>query len=343
MNKEIAYIESLIKNYPRSQKQLNSPFHSDAEILKVPDGFLGVSVDAISEEIELQVVVDPKTLGWLTVTASVSDLSAVGMKTERISLLLKEKDNQSEWIKAFMEGVSEAANEYQILDMEKIITKGQQTLSACTAYGFSKELPKLSRTGLRSGDSLFLTGTVGHGNAVAFANVALRKLSLELAQKLDQGYRPLARWREALFIKEFSNVCIDTSDGFLSTLKWLEIFNQKKLAIDYQKSLFHSSALEVSAMAQINPWLFLAAQNGEFELLFSVSAEKKSEFLKRSESEGFIFLEIGKVLQGKGIEFNGKDLLVDHLLDMLHEGVEPGQYIRNMLEFAAVNDIRFKE
>lgn len=344
MKKEIAYIESLIKEYPRSNDQVNSPFHSDAEVLKVPNGYLGVSVDAVSEEIDLKIINDPKTLGWLTVTASVSDLSAIGMKTERISLLLKDKVRQdSDWQERFFDGVMDACKEYQIDEIEKVVSSGEVTLSACTAYGFSNELPKLSRMGLASGDSLYLTGPIGWGNAVALANIALRKVSTELADKFDLNYRPKAKWREGQFIKEFSKSCIDTSDGLLATLKWLEIFNQKKLAVNYTKSLFHPVALEVSAMTKVNPWLLMASQNGEFELLFSVPADKKNEFHKRCQDEGFHFLEIGTVIDGNGISLNGKDLNLEHLLDMLHDGVAPEKYIQAMLEFAAVNDIRFED
>jgi thiamine monophosphate kinase len=325
MKKEIAYIQALIKDYPRSGKQLNSPFHSDAEILKVKDGYLGVSVDAVSEEIELKLINNPVTLGWLTVTASVSDLSAVGMKTERISILLKDKERDLNWQQEFFKGVKLASSEYQISEVEKIISEGVQTLTACTAYGFSREAPNLSR------------------NAVALANIALRKQSSELADKYDLSYRPKARWREALFINQYSKVCIDTSDGLLATLKWLEIFNQTKLNIDYKKSLFHPIALEVAAMTKVNPWLFLASQNGEFELLFSVSAQKRAEFIKSAKAEGFQFLEIGKVESGNGISLNGKDQNLEQLLDMLHDGVEPEIYIRTMLEYAVKNDIRFEE
>lgn len=351
MKKEIEYIQSLIKEYPRSSNQMNRPFHSDAEVLKIPNGYLGVSVDAISEEIELQLINDPRTLGWLTVTASVSDLSAIGMKTERISLLLKDSQNDEKWRESFFEGVLEACSEYEISETEKIIGKGTQRLTACTAYGFAKSAPTLSRVGLKAGDSLFLTGPVGWGNAVALVSVALKKAYPDLAEKYDRGYRPKARWREARLIEEFSQSCIDTSDGLLSTLKWLEIFNQVKLTINYDKSLFHKVALEVASLAKVNPWLFMAAQNGEFELLFSISQKNKKGFLEKASASGLSFIEIGTVSEGNGISLIlqeneqkvEKELVIDHLLDMLHEGVDPEKYIRTMLGYASENFIKFEE
>ncbi|MFA6238179.1 MAG: AIR synthase related protein [Bacteriovorax sp.] len=343
MKKEIAYIENLIKDYPRSNKQLNSPFHSDAEIIKTNNGYLGVSVDAVSEEIELGLIKNPVTLGWLTVTASVSDLSAIGMKTEKISVLLKDKDNNQSWQDEFFKGATLACDEYKISGMEKVLDTGAQALSACTAYGLSINAPKLSRVGLNPGDSLFITGPVGWGNAVALANIAIRAQGTELADSFDLGYRPLARCNEAQFINKFSTVCIDTSDGLLSTLKWLEIFNKVKLNVHYKKSLLHPKALEVAAITKVDPWLFMASQNGEFELLFAVSKNEKNDFLKAATDSGFSFMEFGYVSAGSGILLNQKELNLDQLLDMLHDGVEPEKYIRRMLEFAVINDIRFKE
>lgn len=342
MKKEIAYIEGLIKAYPRSHKQMNSPFHSDAEILKTDKGFLGVSVDAISEEIQLEIIKDPVTLGWLTVTASVSDLSAVGIKTEHISVLLKDTKNTEEWRTLFNKGVMEAVSEYEIGEVENVFSKGVETLSACTAYGTTVKNPNLSRIGLVPGDALYLTGPIGWGNAVALANIAVRKQSAELADTFDKSYRPKARWKESQLIKEFSNVCIDTSDGLLSTLTWLEIFNRTKLDIKYTKSLFHDVALKVAELTKVNPWLLMASQNGEFELLFSIAPEKKEAFLKKAAAEKMSFMEIGSVSAGQGISMNGKILNLEYLLDMLHDGVEPEKYIRTMLEFAATNAINFE-
>jgi thiamine-monophosphate kinase len=345
MKKEIEYINSLIKNYPRSNQQMNYPFHSDAEVLKIEDGYLGVSVDAVSEEINLKLIQNPETLGWMTVTASVSDLAAIGFKTNKISLLLKTSTESNEWISAFDKGAAEAAHTYGISEIEKVYAKGSETLTACTAYGISKNPPPLSRVGLNAGDQLFLTGPIGWGNATALANIAIRKDFPSIADLIDKTYRPKARSEEAQFISQFSKVCIDTSDGLLATLKWLEIFNHKKLVVDYSKNLFHKIALDVAEKTKVDPWLFLASQNGEFELLFAVSNEKANEFKEKSVAAGFQFLQIGKVAEGEGLALilNGieKKIIVDQLLDMLQEGVDPETYIKNMLTFAHVQGIKF--
>ncbi len=346
MKKEIEYINSLIKDYPRSTSQLNYPFHSDAEILKMPDGYLGVSVDAVSEEINLKLIHNPETLGWMTVTASASDLAAIGLKTDKISILLKTSSETTEWKNLFKKGVDEAAREYQIDEVEEVLTTGSETLSACTAYGFSKTKPALSRVGLEEGDLLYLTGPIGWGNATALANIAIRKMAPGIADLIDTSYRPKARFKEAAFISQFGQVCIDTSDGLLATLKWLEIFNHRKLKIDYSKKLFHPIALDVAEKTKVDPWLFLASQNGEFELLFAVSGERSGSFEKSCQENGFSFLRIGSVEEGEGlalmIQGKEKTIVVDQLLDMLQEGVEPETYIKNMLGFAAVNGIKLE-
>ena len=80
MNRELDFVRGLIARYPRSNRQLNRPFYSDAEILKTDGGHLYVSIDTVSEEFEMGLLRDAKTFGWMTVTASASDLAAVGVK-----------------------------------------------------------------------------------------------------------------------------------------------------------------------------------------------------------------------------------------------------------------------
>ena len=348
MKKEIEYIHGLIADYPKVKAQMNVPFHADAEIMPCQGGYLGVSVDAVSEELEMGLLTDPATLGWMTVTASVSDLAAVGMKTDRVSVLLKESAQNPQWHESFFKGANEAAQAYQCKDVEHVVSKEGSALTACTAYGWSAQMPKLSRMGLKNGDSLFLTGPIGWGNAVALANLAIRKTHPQAAQMIDSAYRPQARWQEGLFIQDFASVCIDTSDGLLSTMKWLEILNNKKLEVNYSENLFHKVALDVARMTKVDPWLFMASQNGEFELLFAVSVEKKSAFLKESQQKGFTFLEVGRVLVGDGLALQCEGaaesipLNLGNLLDMLHEGVDPQQYILAMLQFSVSNGIKLK-
>jgi thiamin-phosphate kinase len=346
MIKEMTYIHNLIKAYPRAQGQLNHPFLSDAEVIPMGNGFLGVSIDAVSEELEMGLLLDPTSLGWVTVTASVSDLSAIGFKTERVSAMIRTTASK-EWQDCFFRGVEEACQTYCISEIEKIDSVGSE-LSACTAYGWSSQKPRLSRLGLEAGDTLFLTGPIGWGNATAFANLALRRLNPGLADQIDQSYRPQARWREGLMIQDFAKVCIDTSDGLLSTLKWLEILNSKKIEFIYDKTLFHPRALEVAHQANVNPWLFLAAQNGEFELLFSIPKARALDFSKACQEQGMKFLEVGRVKEGLGMTLllpnqESKDrelpLNLDTLLDMLHDGVEPQLYISKMLQFAKEREI----
>lgn len=377
MKKEISFVNGLIKNYPRSSNQINLPFQSDAEIVKLQDNsYIATSLDAVVEEISLKLLRDPKSLAWLTVTASISDLAAVGIPCDAISVFLKNKLENAlntninhhpnakngnaannanntqlkvseNWKDHFIEGVKEAAKFYQVKSQEIIVSDGKELITACTAYGFSKTAPKLSRIGLNTGDTLFLTGPIGWGNAVAFANFVLLESHFEQVEVIDKNYRPIARIKEALLFRDYSHVCIDTSDGLLCTLKWLEILNRKKIYLNYSKELYHPLALDIAEKTKVNPWLFMAAQNGEFELLFSVSAEKFDAFKDVCQSSPFKFLKVGTVAEGEGIHFryqNGSESEIhcEPLLDMLQEGVEPEKYVEIMLQFAKTSDIKFR-
>jgi thiamine-monophosphate kinase len=349
MKKEMDFVNLLIKEYPRTSMQKNKPFTSDAEIIEVENGYISVSVDAVSEEIDLGLILSPKTLGFMTVTASVSDLAAIGIRSNKISVLLSLDKTESLFANEFFLGVDEAMNKYGITELEKVNLQSSQKLAACTAYGFSKVRPKISRVLLKPNDTLYLSGPIGHGNATAFTNIVIRKQNVSAADQIDQSYRPLARLDYLDILNKFSTTCIDTSDGLLATIKWLEILNKKKIIFNFSENIFHPLALKVSEITKVEPWLFSASQNGEFELLFSVSDEQKSKFEMATQKVGLSPIEIGRVEEGRGVfvkldsqtDSLEKKLDIDELLDMLQEGVAPDVYIRKMLEFGKTNQIHF--
>ncbi|MCK7517213.1 MAG: hypothetical protein MZV64_05570 [Ignavibacteriales bacterium] len=81
-------------------------------------------------------------------------------------------------------------------------------------------------------------------------------------------------WKNIL--SKYSSCCIDTSDGVLSSLDQLMRLNNVgfKFRNDWSESLDQSSKLLFSKH-NLPLWLLLAGEHGEFELLFSIPAEKE--------------------------------------------------------------------
>lgn len=344
MNKEYDFVKRLTQFSPRSDQQINSFFTSDAEILQTENGFLCASVDTISEEISFGLIHSPQTLGWLAAIVSISDLAAIGEKSTHLSIsFLKSSSVTEKFEKDFKSGVDKACAHFQCHLEEYQVLTGTQTVITSTAFCVVKKRPQLFRTPINPGDLLYLTGPLGLGNAVAFANVAIRKQNLEYANQIDESYQPLARVKEGIFLKSFAKACLDTSDGGLFSLDLFASLNQVGIEIDYCEKIFHPLALTLARAAKVNPFIFFAAQNGEFELLSAISPEKEEFFLKDAQQNGLKFLKIGAVINDPGLFINhgGRKSTIDmtSIQNLLHDGVPPDQYILALLKFAASNKI----
>jgi thiamin-phosphate kinase len=346
MNKEFEFVNKLIADYPRISNQLNQPFNSDAEILFHDGKYICISVDTISEEISMGLIRDPKSLGWLTVTASVSDLAAIGVATEQVSVTVCRPTNLPEAaLQLFREGVKEACDSFNCVLAEFETVTGSEHLTTCAALAVVNERPILQRTPLRTGDLIYCTGPLGWGNAVAFANLAVRPAQPLLADQMDQSYRPIPRFKEALFLKQWAGgACIDTSDGGLFTFALLSQINDCGIEIFYSQELLHPLALGLAKQTKINPWLFFAAQNGEFELLFSIPNTKEVEFQNAATALSLPFIKVGQVVSRRGLSLKTSSTSISLDLapieNLLYDMTAPEQYILALSKFAESNKIQ---
>ncbi len=344
MNKEYNFVKKLVAHAPRSPNQINDFFKSDAEVLKFGSQYLCTSVDTISEEISMGLIRDPKTLGWLSAVISFSDLAAVGVAPQLLSITkITSPSGINIDDKLFREGIDEACKTYAVELSEFQNLSGTVDLITSAASALVNEKPVLFRTPLKDGDQIYATGPLGLGNAVAFANVAIRPRSVEHADALDKSYRPQARVREVQLIKKYAHACLDTSDGGLFSFDLMASLNYLGIEIDYKQSLIHPQAQQISKLANVNPFIFFAAQNGEFELLFAIAPEVESEFIAACNKEKYSFIKAGCVVQSPGLflKMGNRNVNLDmsSIQNMLYDRTSADQYILALLKFASFNNI----
>jgi len=302
---ETEFINTLIGRFEPSPRRRNAPHEADAELIELFGGgltgnthLLAVTTDTISEEIETGLYRDPYQIGWMAVTASLSDLAAVGAAP--LGLLISEtlpEGYGSEAIEQLQEGISDGCRSARTHVLGGDTNTGQLLSITGTAIGLVYHRHRLTRRGCAPGDILYASGRLGRGNGFALAVFGNGR-----SGHFPGGYLPRARVREGLLLPGAATSCMDSSDGLFSTLAQLAALNRVgfRIAEAWEDALDRTS-LEIVRSAGLPAWLLLAGCHGEFEQIFTVGESRRDSFTEKAGSIGWNPVEIGTVTEGPGV------------------------------------------
>ena len=295
---ENSAINSWIAHFFRSPDQINRPHEADAELIKIPgiDAFvLTTTIDTVSEEIDKKIYLDPFTMGWVTVMANFSDLAAVGAEPLGIVVAISLEASRGKSFRAgIARGMAAACRELGVYLLGgDTNTAPNCALTGC-AFGLVPSRQKMMRSGCSPGDTIFLSGGAGSGNALGLT----RMLGLPDEFYREEQYRPKSRLKEGRLIRKYATCCMDTSDGLLITLDQLSRINNLGFVIDTGwENILAPEVWEFCRKAQIPPWFMAAGIHGEFELVFTVPPEKELTFLEEMAGAGFCPIRLGNIEQ----------------------------------------------
>lgn len=311
---EISQIERLTQQFRRSPLQLNRLQEADAEIICLDPRTsvcLAMTTDSIVEEIASGLYRHPYLIGWMTVTANMSDLAAVGAIP--LGILISEvlpQDVQQDWLAELQRGIEEACKACGAFVLGGDTNRGGQLLLTGCAVGTTSHDRLLSRTGAHAGDRLYVTGPLGIGNAFALEHF----INHHHYPEETVSYQPYARLREGQSIAGIASACMDTSDGTLTTLDQLMRVNHAGFAIESDiESILHPQARLAAAGAGLPSWLMLAGQHGEFELIFTVSPENERKMLDTANRSHWQPIPVGRVIKNEEIRLYlyGRETVLD--------------------------------
>ncbi len=289
---------------PRAPGQRGGVHETDAELVDLGDGrLLALTVDTVCEEIRLGLYRDPQTAGRLAVSASLSDLAAVG--AEPLGLLLsvtlpaRGADAVQE---AVGRGVSQAASAAGVFVLGGDTNEGDDLSVGCTAAGTVPRGSELTRLGISPGDLLFSAGPLGLGAALAASTLLAGGALLS-----EDELAPPPRIANGIALRGVASAAMDTSDGLVATLDQLSRLNGVALHLTRPPvELLHPRALQAARSLGLPALALLAAAQGEQELVFAVPPERLPALEAAAARLAWTPLPIGRAESGAGVFVNGR-------------------------------------
>lgn len=282
---------------PRAPQQVGAMHESDAELVDLGDGrLLALTVDAIDEEIHAGLYRDPAVAGYTAVTASLSDLAAVGADPVGVLLCVTLPQAGRDAVQeALARGAAAACRDAGTFVLGGDTNHGEALRISCTAAGTVGRADLRTRVGAAPGEIVYASGPLGLGAALGAA--ALLGVGPEVASVSD--WRPRARVAEGRALRRLATACMDTSDGLVATLDQLARVNGLAIRIETPlEALLAEPARRVVRHLGLPPFVPLAVVHGEYELVFTVPESRVAE-LERV--PGWSPLRVGRTEPGAGL------------------------------------------
>lgn len=271
----------------------------DAAVLEVPAGRqLVASTDACVEGVHFRREwLTPEEIGARAAVAALSDLAAMGALPLGLLLALGVPPEWSGSLVALSRGVGDAASAAGCPIVGGNVSRAKELSLTITVLGSAAS--PLTRSGVRPGDVLYVTGRLGGPRA---AVRAWMEGSTPRAEHRARFVSPRPRIAEARWLADAGcHAAIDISDGLIADAGHLALASGVALDLDL------SAAPCVKGVT-----LDEAVSSGEeYELIAAFAASRAPDHVSFEQRFGVPLTAIGVATEGSGVRVRGA-ARVDH-------------------------------
>jgi thiamine-monophosphate kinase len=284
----------------------------DAAVLTPPAGTdLVLTKDALVAGVHFFADDPPAAIARKALRVNLSDLAAKGAEPVGFLLALAlPADWTADWLAAFAEGLDEDSARYRcpLFGGDTVKTPGPLMVSI-TAVGQVTHGHMILRTGVRPGDLLYVSGTIGD-SALGLKLRLGDGPQLAAAHRdflLDRYLLPQPRQKLAPVMSAFASGGMDVSDGFVGDLTKMLRVSGVSAQVDLAKLPLSAAA---HAAIALDPALFAIAATGgdDYEILASVAPQNAAVFEAEAGDADVRVTLVGQALAGDGPpRFLGRD------------------------------------
>jgi thiamine-monophosphate kinase len=287
----------------------------DAAVIAPPAGHdLVVTTDTIVEGVHFLADDPPETVAKKALRVNLSDLAAKGAAPIGYLLAISIPSRVGmDWLRDFASGLREDQQAFGIslLGGDTTSTPGPISI-AVTAFGHLPVGSMLRRSAARSGDLVFVSGTIGDaGGGLACLKREGRSLDEAHRAFLIRRFRlPEPRTALGLALRGVASASLDVSDGLLADLAHVADVSGVRIVVEAAK-LPLSPALR--ALKGESAPLFAATAGDDYEIAFTAPPGSRSHIAEIAHQCGLPVTEIGTVEPGAGVvltDANGREIPV---------------------------------
>jgi thiamine-monophosphate kinase len=244
----------------------------DAALLAPSTGCeIAVSVDMLVEGRHFFADAEAEALGHKALAVNLSDMAAMGARPRWALLACALPSIDTDWLAAFARGFFALADAHGVDLIGGDTTRGPRNLCV-TILGEVPAGAALSRSGARSGDSIWVSGRLGDAAlALAHRHGRLRLDARDFASCDIALVRPVPRVALGLGLHGIATAAIDISDGLVGDLG--HVLNASRLGATIElDTLPRSAALarQLGGAAREIGLQCLLAGGDDYELCFTV-------------------------------------------------------------------------
>ena len=279
----------------------------DAGVISgIPGHEIVVTTDTVVAGVHFLGSESPEEVAAKLLRVNLSDLAAMGTKPICYTLNWSLPSSYSdEWVISFCAGlkVQQEMFDIYLLGGDSTSTPGPACLTA-TLFGHVPRGQLLRRAGAKSGETIFVSGTIGDGAlGLLAAQGMLADLDEVSIQKLIGCYRiPEPRIRLGIALRGRASAAADISDGLLADIGHLtEIAG---LGAEIKMSEIPLSCGARNAIAKNGElWQVIVGGGDDYELVFTGEPDLADSLL----NVGVNITAIGKITAEPGVNLIGAD------------------------------------
>ena len=275
---EFELIRTFFARQPVSRADVAAGIGDDAALLRPPAGqLLAVTSDLLVSGVHFLPDVEPHSLGHKALAVNLSDLAAMGAEPAWFLLNLALPEVDAPWLERFCAGMFDLARAYNVQLVGGDTSRGPLVIGI-EAHGFVPEVAALRRSGARTGDRIYVTGTLGDAAVALRHRLGKQRLSGDdFAAVVERLDRPVPRVHEGVALRGLAHSAIDISDGLVADLG--HILEQSQVGA---RIFLDKMPLSPVCQAHVGKsgWEAPLAMGDDYELCFTVPP-KNTEALEK--------------------------------------------------------------